>query len=120
MKHTGRIVLAIILVFGGGWFMGGILNTAAILSPQLVSAVKCPAGSTAKQEYVQMSFDQPGQKTLTFHCLDSSGNDVSLLSDAESNAMQYRIFYPAGVVFMAVLVAAWFIVSAVRRKSSPQ
>ncbi len=110
-RPIGRLVFLAILILGGGWFLGGVLNLAAIVSPPLVSMVKCPPGSTARQEFVQQSFDQPGQKTLTFQCLDQNGNNVDLLSEAESNAIQYRVFYPAGVVLMAIIVAAWFAVS---------
>jgi len=122
-KFFARLVIAIVLIFGGGWFLGGTLNLAALLVPSLVSKVECPAGASAKQEYKQMSFDQPGQKTLTLSCVDASGNPVPTLSDAQIQSNEYKIFYPAGVIVMALIVAAWFIISAVRggagAKASP-
>lgn len=109
-----RVIITLVLIFGGGWFLGGALNAAALVSPQLVSKIECPAGTTVKMEMVQQSFDEPGQKTLTFQCVDQSGNRVPTRPEAEISAAEYRIFYTAGVVVMAILVAAWYIRSAVR------
>ncbi len=111
-KFIRRSVLILILVFGGGWFVGGVLDLGSLLVPPLLSVIKCPAGATAIQDYVQMSYDQPGQKSLVIHCQGKDGHLVDLLSDYESNALQYQIFYPAGVIVVAVLVALWFIVPA--------
>ena len=114
-KFIVRLVIALVIVFGGGWFMGGVLNTAALLSPALVSQMKCSAGATAKQDYVQQSFDQPGQKTLTFSCVNADGSSVPLLTDAQTQANENRVFYPAGVIVMALIVAAWYVRSALQR-----
>ena len=113
-KLAWKAVIVVVLIFGGGWFIGGVLNLTALLSPQLVSKMECPAGSTVRENFVQQSFDQPGQKTLTFSCVDQGGNPVSPLTNAETQAAEFRTFYPAGVIVMALLVAAWFIRSARR------
>jgi hypothetical protein len=113
-KFVVRLVIALVLIFGGGWFVGGTLNLAALVSPSLVSKMECQPGSTAQKDFKQQSFDQPGQKTLTFTCVDSSGKTVPPLKNDETQAMEFKTFYPAGVVLMALIVAAWFIGSAIR------
>jgi hypothetical protein len=113
-----QIVLALIVIFGRGWFVGGILNLPALVSSPLVSMVQCPAGSTATKKLKQLSFNQPGQETLTFQCADASGNPVTPLSDGESKAIENRIFYPAGVALTAVVVTIWFILSLVRGRTA--
>jgi hypothetical protein len=118
MNNLQKVVLclliALVLIFGGGWVVDGILNLAALASPQLVSKMECPAGATAKQELVQQSFAQPGQKTLTFRCLDQTGNRVPPLSDAQTKALEFSYFYPRGIISAIILMAAWFIWSAIR------
>ncbi len=107
--------LVLVIIFFGGWMLGGIINLVALFNPQVVTLVNCPEGSTAHTDWVQQSFDQPGQKTLTITCLAPDGTHVTPLSDAATSAIQYRYFYPAGVIGMALLVVAWFIRSAVKR-----
>ena len=113
-KFVVRLVIAIVLIFGGGWFVGGVLNLAALLSPSLVSKVECPAGASVQENFQQQTFDQPGQKTLTLQCMDASGAPIPTLSDAQIQSNEYKYFYPAGVIVMALLVAAWYIRSAMR------
>ena len=112
-----RLVMALVVVIGGGWMLGGVLNTAALVSPQLVSKIECPPGSTAKEGMSQQSFDQPGQKTLTFECQDQAGKLVPPLSDAQTKALEYRYFFPAGVVLMMLGVVGWEARSAMRGRT---
>ncbi len=114
-KFALRLVLGLVVVLFGGWIVGGTINLAALLSPQMVSRIDCPAGSTAKTEWIQQSFDQPGQKTLIVSCLDSSGNSVQPLTDAQSRAIGYRYFFPIGAAVMFVIVVGWFVASNLRR-----
>jgi hypothetical protein len=109
-----RIVIALIVVFGGGWILGGILNMAAILSPILVGKMQCPPGSGVRENMSPQSFDQPGQKTLTFECVDQARNPVPALADAQTKALEYRYFFPAGVALMALAVIAWKLRSVLR------
>ncbi len=118
-KFIRRSVLILILVFGGGWFIGGVLDLGSLLVPPLLSVIKCPAGATAIQDYVQMSYDQPGQKSLVIHCQGKDGHLVDLLSDYESNALQYQIFYPAGVVTVLLLIGVWLLISRRDQRTSP-
>jgi hypothetical protein len=114
-KIAGRLLYSLILIFFGGWILGGLLNTAAFLSPQFLTQIQCLPGSTIKKEWVQQSFDQPGQKTLTLQCVNQSGTPVHMRPDAEVRALEYTYFYPAGVILMAVILSTWTIVSY-RRK----
>ncbi len=120
-KWIWKSILVLILIFGGGWIVGAIFNIAALANPALVSQIECPAGTTVKKDWTQQSFDHPGQKTLTLQCLDSSGKPVPTLPDAQISAAEYKLFYTAGVLTMAVIVAVWLIRSSfkgVRAKAS--
>lgn len=114
-KLALRLVLGLIVVLVGGWIVGGAINLGALLSPQMVSRIDCPSGSTAKTEWIQQSFDQPGQKTLTISCLNAAGNSVQPLTDAQSRAIGYRYFFPIGVGVMLVIVVGWFAAANLRR-----
>jgi hypothetical protein len=120
-KFVWRFIGALIVVFFGGWICGGTLNMAAALSPQMVSKIDCPAGTTGKVEWKQLSFNEYGDKTMTVTCLDSSGTTVTPLTDAQSKVIENQIFYPAGVVVMALLVAVSLLFwrARARRMASP-
>ena len=118
-----RFVGALVVVLFGGWVCGGTINLLAALSPQMVSKIDCPAGSAGRVEWKQLSFNQYGEKTMVVTCLDSTGNAVTPLTDAQSRAIEYTIFYPAGVVVMALIVSGLLIFwrsRAARAASSPQ
>ena len=110
-----RFLVILFAVVLGGWVLGGALNLLAILSPQMVSKIDCPAGSVARMHWAQRSVDQPGQQTLGIACLDPSGNPVSSLTDAQSRALEYRYFFPTGVVVMVLIVLGWQVLWSVRR-----
>ncbi len=118
-KFIQQAVLILILVFGGGWFVGGVLDLGSLLVPPLLNVIKCPAGATAIQSYVQMSYDQPGQTSLVIHCQGQDGHLVDLLPDPVSNAIQYQIFYPAGVVTVLLLIGVWLVISRRDQRTSP-
>jgi hypothetical protein len=120
-KFVWRFVGALIVIFFGGWICGGTLNMAAALSPQMVSKIDCPAGTTGKVEWKQLSFNEYGDKTMTVTCLDSNGAAVTPLTDAQSKVIENRIFYPAGVVVMALLVVVSLLFWGARsgRAASP-
>ena len=111
-EFAWKLVIALVIIFGGGWLLGMVFNIAALLSPQMVTKVECPDGSTVKEEWVQMSWDEPGQKTLTFQCLDQNGKSVPTLTDEQTKEAGYKYFTVPGFIVMAVLVVGWFIWSA--------
>jgi hypothetical protein len=115
-KFVWRLVGALIVIFFGGWICGGTLNMAAALSPQMVSNIDCPAGATGRVEWKQLSFNEYGDKTMTVTCLDSGGNTVAPLTDAQSKIIENRIFYPAGVAVMAVLAVGSLLFWSARAK----
>ena len=117
-KLLFQVVVSLIVVLACGWMLGGTLNLAAIVSPQAVTAIDCPAGSTASVDWVQQSFDQPGQKTMVVTCHQHDGTTVTPLSDAQSQALEYRYFFPAGVVLMALAVIGFWFAKLLRRQKS--
>jgi hypothetical protein len=119
-KFIFQFVLGLAIVLFGGWVLGGIFNLVGLISPQVVSTIDCPAGSTAKVDWVQRSYDQPGQKSMTVTCHDASGSPVTPLTDAQSQALEYKYFFPAGALTMAVVVAAWFVGSAIQQRKAGQ
>jgi hypothetical protein len=101
-----HLLLGVLVIFIGGWILGGILNLVAMVSPQMVSKMFCPAGSTAKYG---PTFDQPGQNGSTLACQDQNGKSVPPLSDADSIVLQRQYFYRPSYIIMIILVVGWFI-----------
>ena len=87
VKILFRLILAIIIIAGCGWVLAFALNlTAFFISPAMVAKFECPPGSTVKSEYVQMTYDRPGEKTYTFQCLDQNGQVVPTLPKEQITA----------------------------------
>jgi len=106
-----QLLIGLVIIFFGGWILGSLLNLVAMASPQLVSIIFCPAGSTATQN---PAFDQPSQNGLKISCHDRSGASVPTLTDAESIALQRKYFYTPSNIIMIILVVGRFIRSSIR------
>jgi hypothetical protein len=101
-----QLLIGLLVIFFGGWILGIMLNLVAMASPQMVSTIFCPAGSTA----IQVSaLDQPGQNGSTLSCHDQNGTSVPTLSDAESIRLQRKYFYTPSNIIMIILLGGWFI-----------
>ena len=100
-----KLLFSILIVFFGGWLLGGLLNLAAMASPSMVSVVFCPAGSTATAD------SRPGQ----ILCHDQTGASVPALTDAESVVLQRKYFYTPSVIVILILAIGWLLWPFVRR-----
>ena len=105
-KFAWQLLIGLIIIFFGGWMLGSILNLVAMASPQMVSTIFCPAGSTATQG---TAFGQSSQNGSTIACQDRNGASVPTLTDAESITLQRKYFYTPSSVIMIILVVGWFI-----------
>jgi len=105
-KFVWQLLIGLLIIFFGGWMLGGILNLVAMASPQMVSTMFCPAGSTATQG---TAFDQSSQNGSTISCQDRNGASVPALTDAESITLQRKYFYTPSSIIIITLVVGWFI-----------
>ncbi len=92
-----KLLFGILIIFFGGWILGGVLNLVATASPRMVSVVFCPAGSTATAD------SRPGQIV----CHTANGESVPALSESESVAIQRKYFYTPSAIVMSILVVGW-------------
>ncbi len=111
-EFVWQLIIGVLVVFFGGWALGGVLNLAATANPQMVSAIFCPAGSSALWT--------SDQANPTISCLDQSGASVPALTEAESVALQRIYFYRPSYFVMAILVIGWFIWSYSRKRMRRQ
>ncbi len=109
-----KLMAIVLIVFFGGWFLGGLLNTMALARPEWFSSLFCPPGSTASIGYAN------GQPELTIICQDRNGQSVVPLSDAESMGLQHKYFYTPSNILLIILVAGWFGWSYIRRRKREQ
>ena len=100
-----KLLFGILIIFFGGWILGGALNLVAMASPRMASAVFCPAGSTATAD------SRPGQIV----CHDQNGETVPTLTESESVALQRKYFYTPSVIIILVLIFGWLVWPSVRR-----
>ena len=107
-----QLLIGLSVIFFGGWMLGAVLNLGAMAIPQMVSAIFCPAGSTATRN---SDLDQSGPNGLTISCHDRNGASVPTLTDAESIALQRKYFYRPSNIIMIILVIGWLIRSYVRQ-----
>lgn len=107
------LLIGVLVIFIGGWILGMILNLVALASPQMVSLMFCPAGSTSIHGSV---FNQPVQNGSTITCQDQNGKYVPNLSDADSIIMQRKYIYRPSNYIMIILVVGWIILRRVRKK----
>lgn len=105
-EFVWQLLIGVLVIFIGGWILGSIVNLVALASPQMVSIVFCPAGSTAAHGSV---FDQPSQNGSTISCKDQNGVSVPPLSDDDSIVLQREYFYRPSTIIMIILVVGWFI-----------
>ncbi len=106
-----QMLFAVSIVFFGGWVLGSVLNLLATASPQMVSVMFCPTGSTA-------AWTTNEDQSRTISCTDKGGNSVPALSEDESIVLQRRYFYRPSYLVMIVLVIGWFIWSHRRSRVS--
>ena len=100
-----QALFGLLIVFFGGWILGGMLNFAALASPQLVSAMFCPAGSTAIRE---ATVDRSSPEGSAILCVTRSGASVPNLSEDDSRVLQRAYFFAPSDIIMIVLVVGWF------------
>jgi hypothetical protein len=110
-KIVLRLILAIVIIAGGGWMLAFAINLAAFeASPATVAKFECPPGSTIKSEYVQLRYNQPGEKSYTFRYLDQNGHLVPTLPKEQISSAEYRYVYTAGILIVTALVLVWYAV----------
>ncbi len=105
-----QVLIGLLVVFIGGWMLGGVINFAAMASPQLVSAVFCPAGAAATWE---PAGEQGGSRLA---CHDPDGTFEPPLTDAESVALQRKYFYMPSYFVMGILAVGWYVRAEVRKR----
>jgi len=105
-EFVWQLLIGLLIIFFGGWVLGGVLNLAAMASPQMVSTIFCPAGSTATWKSEP---DQRNSNGSPISCRDRNGASVPTLTDAESIALQRKYFYMPSSIIMVILVIGWFI-----------
>lgn len=105
-----KLLFGIVIIFFGGWILGGVFNLVAMASPRMASVVFCPAGSTATSD------SRPGQ----IICHDAKGESVPALSEAASVAIQRKYFYTPGVIAMLILTLGWFLWPTIQRMRRKQ
>jgi len=112
-EFVWQLLIGVLIIFFGGWLLGFILNLVAMASPQMVSLVYCPAGSTAT--YISV-FDMSSRNGSTITCRDQNGKSVPNLSDAESIVIQRQYFYRPSDYILIILVAGWLIWGRIKQK----
>jgi len=105
-EYVWDLLIGVLVIFIGGWILGMILNLVALASPQMVSLLFCPAGSTSIHGSV---FNQPIQNGSTITCQDQNGKYVPNLSNDDSIIMQRKYIYKPSNYIMIILVVGWFI-----------
>ena len=106
-----KLLFGIVIIFFGGWILGGVLNLVAMASPRMVSLIFCPAGTTATAD------SRPGQIV----CQGQNGGSLPALTDAESVALQRKYFYTPSAIVISILVIGWLfwpILQRVQQKRS--
>lgn len=111
-EFVWQLLIGLLVIFVGGWILGGVLNLAAMASPQVVSAIFCPVGSTATWK---SGVDSNTPNGSGISCLDRNGAAVPTLTDAESVALQRKYFYRPSDIILIILVIGWFIRSSIRQ-----
>src|SRR5258706_4652098 len=96
-EFVWQLLIGLLVIFCGRWILGGLVNMIAMASPQMVSTIFCPTGSTATRDY------QPSQNGLPISCHDGNGASVQTLTDDESVALQRKYFYTPSIIIMIVL-----------------
>ena len=109
--YVWRFLGCALIIFFGGWLLGSALNFAGMASPQVVSKLFCPEGSTATWV---LSPGQGDQNSQTISCQDQNGHIVLTLPVEQTIALQRKYFYRPSFIIMAVLATAWFIWSSIR------
>jgi hypothetical protein len=104
-----KLLFGIVIIFFGGWLLGGVLNLVAMASPRMVSVVFCPIGSTATAL-------RPGQIV----CHDQNGGSIPTLTEAESVALQRKYFYTPSLIVMVMLVIGWLLWPSLRQVKRKQ
>jgi hypothetical protein len=104
-----QLLIGLLVIFFGGRVVGGVVNLAAMASPQMVSTIFCPSGSTATWN------SEPNQgisNGSSISCRDQNGASVPTLTDAESITLERKYFYRPSYILMVILVIGWFIRSS--------
>ena len=102
-----QLLIGVLVIFFGGWILGGVLNLVAMTSPRMDSIIFCPAGSIVTHDATQ-----PSQN---ISCYDQNGASVPTLTGAESIALQRKYFYIPSTIIMIILVVGWSIRLSIRR-----
>ena len=110
-----QLMISVFVIFFGGWILGGVLNLVAMASPQMVSIIFCPAGSTA---IYGSAIDQPNRDRSVISCQDQNGASTQTLSYAERVVLQRKYFSTPGNIIMFILVVGWFIWQKKKRKQA--
>ena len=110
------LMIGVLVIFFGGWILGSMLNLVALASPQMVSLLFCPAGSSSIHD---SAFNQPIQNGSTISCQDKYGKYVPTLSDADSIVMQRKYIYRPSDILMIILVVGWLIARRMRNWVNP-
>ncbi|MEI7847972.1 MAG: hypothetical protein WCK35_19380 [Chloroflexota bacterium] len=97
------IVLPLIVLFVGTYVMLFILEIVAIPIPSVQTSLSCAEGTSINYEWVQKSWDSPGQTTMERHCVDKNGNQSAVFSDEVYNQKQGELFMPIAFVSMLVV-----------------
>jgi len=103
-----QFLFSLLVVFFGGWILGSVINLAAMASPQMVSTIYCPAGSTA-------TWNQQNQNGPKLSCYDQDGKSIPPLSDAESVVLQRKYFFRPSFIIMIILAIGWFVRSLIQQ-----
>ena len=108
------LLISVLVIFFGGWILGSVVNQVAMASPQMVSLVFCPAGSTAIYDSV---FAQPNQNGSAMMCRDRNGASLPTIKDADSVVLQRKYFYRPANYLMIILVVGWVIWRRIKHKT---
>jgi hypothetical protein len=112
-----RIVLYLIVLIVGTYVMLFTLEIIAIAIPSVQTYLSCTEGTTINYEWVQKSWDSPGQKTMERHCLDNKGNQSTVFPDDVYNQRQHNLFMPIAFVIMLVVEILLVTIYYIRKKS---
>jgi hypothetical protein len=121
MKKPGTIliqtVLYLIVLIFGTYVMLFTLEIIAIAIPPVQTYLSCAEGTTINYEWVQKSWDSPGQKSMERHCLDNKGNQSAVFPDDVYNQRQHNLFMPIAFVIMLVVETLLVTIYYIRKKN---
>ena len=104
------MVLPLIVLVVGTYVMFLMLEIVASPIPAVQTGLSCAEGTSINYEWVQKTWDSPGQTTMERHCLDRNGNQSAVFPDEVYNQRQRELFMPIAFVSMLVIESAFALI----------